>query len=237
MALAYRAKAEAGPATTDPMTISLTTTPGDKLLGLCITGATTAARTGGAPTWNSGAQTFTPAGTNQAGSAENNTELWYLINPNIGTYAAIAQNDSAKNIWGCLVAFTAGGAVSLFGTPGQTGVSTQTPSLTINSIPAGGMTVSVVGHGNKDAPTSNQTTLYLAGASSWSRGAIYRASASSENVTHTYTHGASDDTAMVMAAWQDVTSNIKSVRGLLRASISKLNGLAIASVKSRDGLA
>src|SRR5512135_2275829 len=147
MALAYN---NYGYQTTGISVDMMITIPaGTTLIVVALISSSTTARTGGAPTWNG--SPLTQLGTNQAGSAECNAELWYLINPDVGYYSLVIPNTGGLTLDASISCFS--GRPAVFGTPQQTGTSSANPSLTINSVPAGGLCVAVLGHGYKDAPT------------------------------------------------------------------------------------
>ena len=145
------------PTTSDPQTVSLTTATGDGVIVLSIIGQATTARLGGAPTWNSAAQTFTQIGSTVKGTAECSVELWYLPNPGVATSSVSVPNTGGLNLRLIVSVFTGTGA-SVFSST-STNTDAQSPSLTINSIPAGGAAVDVIGHGHKDAMTASDNLL------------------------------------------------------------------------------
>src|SRR5512139_653080 len=156
MALGYRTSAHSGPATTNPRTVSVTIQTGDAVLILGIAGATTTTRTGGAPT--RGAQTFTQISTTQVGSAECTAELWCIVDPTVGSADISVPNSGALSLALMAHVFTGSGAL-LFNS-NQTNASAQNPSLTINSVPAGGACVDVFASGYKDVATASDTGIY-----------------------------------------------------------------------------
>ena len=71
--------------TQNPRTLSVTVAAGDTVLVVPIVVASATLRTGGDPSYNSRA--LTQMGTTQqaASSPETSVELWYLLNPPVGT--------------------------------------------------------------------------------------------------------------------------------------------------------
>ena len=192
----------------NPVTFNFTCGATAKSLILVILNATTTARTGGTPTYNS--INMTQLGTQQAGSAECNVEMWRLHGPPTGSsYQISIPNSGSLTLYATCFTLTSGDAVGDFGTVQQTGTSSATPQLTINSVPAGGATVSVLGHGYKDAPTARSHTVILeTDQGAWSSNSQYGLHASSGNVTHSWTVGGSDDVAMIMAAFEQVSAPV-----------------------------
>ena len=205
MSLTRDTKAQSTRGIENPKTLSYICGASCKLLVLLIIGASTAARGGGAPTYNGVA--MTQAGSAQAGSAECNSELWYLFNPATGSaYDISVPNSDSLSLRLQAESFSGTGA-QLFGTPQQTGVSSATPSLTINSVPAGGVCVSVLGHGCKNPPTArSHIVIYETDEGAYSTNGQSGLIAVLGNVTMSWTLAVSDNVAMIMAAFEEVAA-------------------------------
>ena len=234
MAIGYDTSAQAVLGTT---AVSLAYTCGAtaKLLTVFIVGATVTNRTTDAPTYNS--VVLTRAGISQAGAAECNSELWYMLNPPTGaSYNIVVDNDGALSLRVMAASFT-GAGIALFGTPVQTGASASVPSLTINSVPAGGLCVSVLGHGDKGVPTARSHTLiYSNDEGAWSSNSQYGLIATTGNVTMTWTMAASDDVAMIIAAFQETVPPI-NLSGLVQAiTVCSNEALNVVTYKYFEGL-
>jgi len=228
MALTYRTKNQANLGSGDPITVALTTQAGDSLLVCFISSATTAARTGGSPTWNGVA--LTQAGTAQAGSAECNSELWYMLNPALGSYNVSVPNTGTKATRVMAAVFT-GSPPALFGTPQQTGTSGANPACTINSVPIGGLAAAVDGGGYKDPPTGRSyTSLYENDEGVYSTNAQYGEFAVVTNVTMGWSFAGSDDVSMVMAAWCEDDLALSKT-----ATASSVFGVGFEAAKAVDG--
>jgi len=82
-------------ASSDPITFAYTVAGGDHVIVLFIKGDSTNSRTGGAPTL--GLYTFTQASTTQKAASlpEVSAELWYLLDPQPGTYTLTIPNTGA----------------------------------------------------------------------------------------------------------------------------------------------
>ncbi len=233
MALTYFSSAQSALGSSNPMTISsgLGSDSNNKVLVLAIATQTTTPRTGAAPYCGNG--TFTQLGTTQAGSAECTAELWYLVLS--GAYLSPITVPNTNNVTMRLMAVLFNGsAASLFSTPQQTGVSSANPSLTINSVPAGGVCVSVLGHGYKDAPTGrSHTIIYSNDEGNYSTNSQYMEQGSLGNVTMSWTFAGSDDVAMVMAAFQPTATITYTVTGNI--ALSLIPGSAINKSKTIVG--
>ena len=176
---------------------------GDVLIVLSIVGATTTARTGGVPVHNATVnQDFTQAGTTQAGTAECSSELWYLFNPNLaGSTRFVAPNSGLLTIRLIVSYYTGTGAE--FDQVTQTGTSVQSPSLTLNNVPAGAAVVDVFGSGYKDVATASDTLLYANDEGAWTTHAQYQIQPTTGSQTFTWTNADSDDVAFIMASFKE----------------------------------
>ena len=118
--------------TSDPVTQSITCASSVRLLVVMITvgGATT--RTGGAPTYNGTALTQASTTTYYATSPEASIEMWYLINPSIGTYNVSIPNNGSLDVSLITSRFSPalGASVAFIDAQSNTGVSTAPGSAT-----------------------------------------------------------------------------------------------------------
>ena len=118
--------------TSDPVTQSITCDSSVRLLVVMITvgGATT--RTGGTPTYNGTALTQASTTTYYATSPETNIEMWYLINPSIGTYDVSIPNNGSLEVSLITSRFSPdlGASVAVIDAQSNTGVSTAPGSAT-----------------------------------------------------------------------------------------------------------
>ena len=194
-----------------------------KVLVLVIVKQTTAARTGGAPTWKGTA--MTQSGTAQAGAAECNSELWYLIDPSLPDGELLIPNTGAATLYYYFITLTGTGA-SLVNSA-QTGTTVANPSLTINSVPAGGAIVGVLGDGSSSPPSArSHTNLSQYDPGVWTMSAQYGLIGSPSNVTMSWTV-ASDDVAMHMIAFQEVSGgNTYNESVTLSAAVAVANAVA-----------
>lgn len=129
-------KAAWGNGTGNPLTESgITLSANSKIFVLLISSALTAGRGDTNPPSFDGVD-MTQAGTAQAGSAEANSELWYLFNPSLSSSTLSIPNANGVNLYYSYISFTTTSGVALHGTPQQTGTSSGTPTLTINNVPA-----------------------------------------------------------------------------------------------------
>lgn len=209
---------------TNPVNVGIDVGATVKLLVLSIYNwdGNTTARGGTAPTYEGAA--MTQAGTGQAGAAECYVELWYFLNPTTGASKTVSvPNTGTINLYCAVSSFIAASTTATFGTPQQTGTSSDNPSLTINNVPAGGMTIAVEGDGYKDPPTArSHTSIMEVDRGVWSANLQYGLIASLSNVTMSYTFGGSDDVAMIMAAFQEVAAG-KMMSGVV-SSVSSIAG-------------
>ena len=118
--------------TSDPVTQSITCDSSVRLLVVMITvgGATT--RIGGTPTYNGTALTQASTTTYYATSPETNIEMWYLINPSIGTYNVSIPNNGSLGVSLITSRFSPalGASIAFIDAQSNTGVSTAPGSAT-----------------------------------------------------------------------------------------------------------
>lgn len=176
MAHTFDTSAQLAAQTGTSVTLSYTPGAGSTVLVLGIALATTAARTGGAPTF--AGITMLQAGTTQAtGAGVASTELWYLLNPPTGAAANIVvPNTAALNI--TLVASTykaAPGLTSVLDVSAQSvnaGSGSTNPTVNIAPTVAGCAVVSVVMAGGGTL-TAGRTLLFTGTAGTDRYGAEY----------------------------------------------------------------
>jgi len=188
--------------TANPLLVSHTCGSGATLLvlSLVVAGATT--RTGGAPSYNGVA--MTQVETTKI-ATETNCEMWYLVNPSIGTYNVSIPNSGGLTLYAITSSYKAasGYTSALDVSTSGTGVSAD-PSLTVTTSASGEALVDVLGDGYNTAPTGNgYVLLYSTDDGLYSDNAQYWCSTYAGSITFDWTV-ASDDWCMILGAFKEV---------------------------------
>lgn len=213
----------------NPISYLLTVPSGSKAFVLFIINSTTTAREGGSPTWNGAV--LTQAGSAQTGGTEFNVELWYKLNPDIGSYNVSIPNTGTQTLYFYYLGFSSDSSVTYFNIA-QTSDTTANPSLTINDVPAGGACAAVLADGYKSAPTGrSHTALVETDQGAFSTDGQYGLIASLSNVTMSWTVAA-DNWAMIMAAFQEGLAAL----GAAATQTAKLTEDLAASVAAQTAL-
>lgn len=195
-------------ATSNPVNVSITPTSGATVLVLGMQIHETTARAGGAPTFNG--ETLTQAGSVET-AAETNCEMWYLINPSIGTYNVIIPNTNSREVRAVASVYKAqGGYASEFDvTDGNDMVSTD-PYITLITTGDGCVIVDVVGTGQLTPPSaSTHTELYSVDNGSDSDSHQYGLQTSAGEITLGWTESL-DDWCMIATAFKEVAAGASS---------------------------
>jgi hypothetical protein len=123
----------------------------------------TAARTGGAPTYNSVTMTDSGAGFVFNDPGECGVEVWYLLSPDTGSSYAVNVPNSGALLFDISVTSwipSVGGAA--FDAQNSGTGTTQNPSITVTTGNANDLMVGALGSGDRDAPTAgtNYTLIH-----------------------------------------------------------------------------
>lgn len=209
MAHTFDTSAQLAAQTGTSITLSYTPGAGSTVLVLGLALTTTAARTGGAPTFAGIA--MTQAGTTQAtGAGVAATELWYLINPPTGAAANIVvPNNAALNI--TLVAATykaAPGLTSVLDAAVgavNAGSASTNPTLSITPTVSGCAVVSIVMAGGGTL-TAGQTLLFTGSVSTDRYGGQYALPAAGA-INMNWTNATSTRWAMNAASFRETSKS------------------------------
>lgn len=147
----------------NPVTFTFTDSSSDLVLVIGIAVNGTAARTGGAPTYNGTA--LTQAGSTQlvaAGTGRTSSEIWYILAPAlpVGTSLTVSiPNSGVNTLRGTASTYRsdAGATTAILGVTGGTTGSSTNPTVTIIPGVTGNAIVSVAGAAT--TMTVAQTTL------------------------------------------------------------------------------
>jgi len=184
--------------TANPLLVPHTCGSGATVLVLSLVVKANAARTGGAPSYNGVA--MTQVGTTQI-ATETNCELWYRLNPSIGTFNVSIPNAGALTLYAITSSYKAqAGYTSIISDwNAGTGVSAN-PSLVV-LVENGGVGVDVLGDGYNSKPTGNSAVLlYSTDDGLYSDNAQYTLT-SANSVGWTV---ASDDWCMIVVAFREL---------------------------------
>jgi len=188
--------------TANPLLVPHTCGAGATLLVLSLVVKAAVARTGGAPSYNGAA--MTQVETTKI-ATETNCEMWYLVNPSIGTYNVSIPNAGALTLYAITSSYKAqsGYTSALDVSNSNTGVSAN-PSLSVTTTVGGDVIVDTLGDGYNSKPTAyNQTLLYSTDDGLYSDNAQYALQVSAGLITFTWTV-ASDDWCMIVGAFKEL---------------------------------
>ena len=216
-----------GIGTSNPETVSITPTTGASLLVLTLMTAGIVDRTGGIPTFNGADLTLVSKET----AEEINVEMWYLIDPSIGTYDVLIPNTSSNSLFCVASVFKAqAGYDTEYDTFNEAWSDTGSPSIDLTTQGDGCAIVEVCGDGYALAPTSgNKTELYSVDDGTYSDNHQYELQDSAGLTTFTWTVG-SNDWCSIIASFKEVAagaSSTDSVDGtliILDKSTSNVDG-------------
>jgi len=201
--------------TTNPVTISVTTTANDHVMVLCLVVASATQRTGGTPTFNG--VNMTQAGTTaQAASApETSVEIWYLFNPDITTANVSIPNAGGLTIRRDVSCYKSTTGKFKVGTAGTNSGTSTNPSLSVNVPYDDSVWISAVGTGATTwAPSAQDgTILYNTDHGANGMGSQYGIKATSGTQSMGWTEASNDDWAIVgisFAADQAPTVSLNS---------------------------
>lgn len=192
-----RLPATATTTTANPATFTINCPAGTTVLWLGIIVSGTTARSGGNPTYNGVSMVAGNAKANAGGTAEENSETWYLLDPPTGSAYTISV-PNAGSLAMTLIAASAS-AASGYKSYRGTGVSTPgnstNPSTSVTTTKNGAAIFAVIGNGATTwSPTGRSgTQLYDWDAGSRGMGAQYFMQASAGSQTISWTFGTSED--------------------------------------------
>jgi len=186
----------------NPLLVSHTCGSGATLLVLCLVVKGNVARTGLAPSYN-GATMSRAEGSIIA--TETNCEMWYLVNPSIGTYNVSIPNSGGLTLYAITSSYKAqAGYTSALDVVTYNTGTTANPSLSVTTTVNGDAVVDSLGDGLNTPPTAyNQVLLYSTDDGLYSDNAQYALQASLGSITFTWTVAA-DDWCMILAAFKEV---------------------------------
>lgn len=186
----------------NPVSGNFTTNTGDTVL-VCLL-ACEGNNHGGTPTFNSVA--LTQAGTTQKASAapEGSAELWYLLNPPIGTFSLSIPNAGGGTITADVATGRSSTSVSYFdSTAGDNNTSTN-PTVTISPVGNGTIIFSIVFSGAQTwAPSAQDGTIINnQDKGNTGYGTQYKLQAAAAPQAMGWTFATSEDWGTVVAAFK-----------------------------------
>ena len=195
----------------NPLTQSYTCGSGATLLVLGIVTAGNTARTGGAPTYNGVAMTQVDS---TRIATEVNVEMWYLADPSTGSaYTISVPNSNTRTLYVTASSYkAASGKTSILDVSngGQDTTGSANPYVCVTTTADGDAIVDILGDGLDTAPTANDgayTLLYSTDDGAYSDNAQYRLQPAAGMDCPDWTV-ASDDWAMVVGAFKEVTAGV-----------------------------
>jgi hypothetical protein len=192
-------------------TASLTIQAGETVAVLFIKTVGATDRAGGAPTWNGPqTQTFVQANATQkaATTPEAGIEVWYLLNPVLGTGTITIPNTGAATLfWEVATAQAAAGGRSAFDVAGGANATSTNPSPgAIVTTEDGAAVFAAVagGHANmlNATPAFSEISEVDDGAHGYA--SQYTMQATKGSITMSWTHGTGDDWGAVAVAFKEV---------------------------------
>lgn len=198
-------------ATGNPTTFSKTVLQGENLLivMLKVNGGTN--RAGGSLTY--GSQTMSQANSTQkaAASPEASTELWYLINPTVGTATLTIPNTGGLTIFRVVASGRCSGTPYLVGANGSNGTSTNPSAGSVTLPDYGNILFATVCSGATTWAPSARSGTQIQDTDDGAHGGGTQYLISTNPVpagqTMSWTFGTSDDWGAVVAAFGELFSN------------------------------
>jgi hypothetical protein len=193
----------------NPITFTLTTAAKDTVVVLLLKGVGATSRAGGAPTWRG--STFTQANSTQkaAVSPEASAELWYLVNPGIGTGTLTLPNTGPITVFYEAVSGTAsgGGGAAAFGVANGANATGSNPSPgSVTTVADGSILFAVAAGGWQTWSPSAQggTVITNSDDGADGYGSQYFLQSALGAKTMDWTFGTSDDWGAVVASFREI---------------------------------
>lgn len=189
--------------TTNPRVLSVVVADGDTVLVVPVVVESATLRTGGAPTY--AGRTMLQAGATQqpAASPETSVELWYLLNPPVGTANVSVPNAGVLTVRVAGVTGRSSTGASEFNVANGANNTSTNPTASVTTTKDGCFIVSVVGSGATTwAPSARDgTQLWDTDHGADGSGAQYLLQTSAGAQAAGWTFGTSDDWAVCVGAW------------------------------------
>lgn len=192
-------------------TASFSIVTGETVLVLMLKTAAATDRAGGAPTF--AGLTMTQANSTQkaAASPEAGCELWYLLNPPVGTWTCTIPNTGALTIFYTLVTgkAKAGGKSAFDVATGANGTSTNPAPGSVTTTEDGDIGFAIVASGAQTWGPSAQAGTAIANTDDGAHGGgeQYHLQSTKGATNLNWTFGTSDDWGAVVAYFKEVPPN------------------------------
>ena len=190
--------------TSNPLVVPITPTTGATVLVLGIVCDGAISRIGGTPTYNGDDMTYITG----ANAIETNVEMWYILNPDIGTYNVSIPNTQPEDLWAVVSVFKASsGYTSELDVSNSDDAVGANPSVTVTTTEDGDVIVDVMGSGHYEIPTDNSDILlYSAAVASHCDNHQYALDETAGERTLSWTQ-TGDDWCMAVAAFKLVSTS------------------------------
>ena len=220
MTIAYDTKtAKTRSRATPSVTFTHTCGAGTKLLILTIVVDGSTDRTGGAPTYNSVTMTQIATNGKAVTSPETVVEMWYLLNPGIGSAYTVTVPD-AGNLYLTMetASFTANAAnkhLVLNNSETATATGANPTSKTYTGMATGDLMLAIVGNGATTwvGTSLTGTIIYNVDDGSYGSGAQYYITTGTGNQAIGWTFGTSEDWAEVSGVFREVNEYTQNATG------------------------
>lgn len=192
---------------TNPVNVTFATVQGETVLVLMFIVAGATNRTGGSPTF--GGFIMTQANTTQkaASGPETSAEMWYLLNPPIGSNTLSIPNAGSLTIWHTIATGKAKpGGRSAFDVANGANATSANPTASVTTTEDGDIIFSVVGTGAQtwNPSAQNGTIISNNDNGAFGDGFQYLLQATLGTQAMGWTFGTSEDWAVVVAAFKEV---------------------------------
>ncbi len=208
----YDTSSRAAGSTANPRTLLYACGASAKLLVLGIVTAGGTIRAGGAPTYNGVAMTQVDS---NRSATETCCELWYLLNPDVGSAHNISvPNTGAKTIYLLASSYnpTTAGYSYAYDTASGAVETSANPDVTVTTTVNNDVVVAVLGDGLDIKPTAQSYgLLFSTDDGVYSDNLQYAVQATAGNITMSWTC-ASDDWCMCVGAWKEVGGGHPSIK-------------------------
>lgn len=221
----FDAKGQTSGSSANPVTLSFTTTSGTTVLVVGLAMRSVSARAGGAPTFNGVA--LTQANTTKVAASEVSAELWYLLDPPIGTYTISVPNSGGLTMTLMASSYkAASGKTSALDVAGGWVGNTVNPSNNLITTTYGDAVVDIMAHGLNTAETGrNQVLLYATDQGQWNTAGQYALQTTAGSITFSHTIAA-DNWAHLMVSFKE-QSQVYNYQRNLSQSISVSHNIKI----------
>ena len=207
----------------NPTTIGYTVTAGSTVLIVALHCA--AERAGGTPTWNGDNMTDSGEGIVGEGTAELNTEVWYIIDPDAGANDLVIPNTGSDVFRTQIAEFKADTASVFNGGDSAISAGSTNPTATITTTEDTCLVYAAMGHGRfTNDETADWTEIDSTDAGSNIYASQYTNQVGAGEISMSWTQSQSDDWSIVTIAIEDEAAAGGATMPLFMLALNHWNG-------------